>query len=97
MACFGVGGKGRGRGTSRSAAGAHVRAIEAWIDEPPHVHVEKGGATAKCWLDPVEIARIQGFNPNERRRILALVGDHRDQLLESWDEFFHQNPPSGRR
>lgn len=65
--------------------------------EPPHVHVEKGGATAKCWLDPVEIARIQGFNPNERRRILALVGDHRDPLLESWDEFFHQNPPGGRR
>ena len=29
--------------------------------EPPHVHVESGDATAKYWLEPVELARSRGF------------------------------------
>jgi hypothetical protein len=57
-------------------------------NEPPHVHVEKGDATAKFWLQPVELDRIQGFNPNERRRIVTIIEKRREQLLESWYEFF---------
>lgn len=24
--------------------------------EPPHIHVEAGGATVKFWLDPIDMA-----------------------------------------
>jgi hypothetical protein len=38
--------------------------------EPPHIHVETGDATAKYWLEPVElaVARIQseGIDPATR-------------------------------
>ncbi|MEO5493123.1 MAG: DUF4160 domain-containing protein [Sphingomonas sp.] len=30
-------------------------------NEPPHVHVDKGGATLKAWLDPVALARAAAF------------------------------------
>ena len=34
-------------------------------DEPPHVHVDRDAATAKVWLDPVELSRSRGFRPKE--------------------------------
>ncbi|ETI65373.1 hypothetical protein C100_02375 [Sphingobium sp. C100] len=30
-------------------------------DEPPHVHIDKGGASIKVWLDPVAMAGNTGF------------------------------------
>jgi hypothetical protein len=33
--------------------------------EPPHVHVRKGDAVAKCWLQPVRLEVSEGFNPSE--------------------------------
>lgn len=54
--------------------------------EPPHVHVEKEEGYGKLWLDPVEFARVRGFNPGEERRILEIVTDHRVELLEAWHE-----------
>ena len=35
-------------------------------NEPPHVHVDKGGASLKAWLEPVEPARNAGFRPSEK-------------------------------
>jgi len=29
--------------------------------EPPHVHVERNASVAKFWLDPVRLARSQGY------------------------------------
>jgi hypothetical protein len=34
-------------------------------DEPPHVHIESAERTAKFWLDPVELARSNGFRSQE--------------------------------
>lgn len=48
-------------------------------NEPPHVHVDRGGATAKVWLEPIRLARNIGFD---------LVSEHRSELLEAWHEFF---------
>ena len=31
------------------------------FDEPPHVHVDKGGHTAKFWLDPLQLGKNAGF------------------------------------
>lgn len=57
-------------------------------NEPPHVHVDRGEASAKVWLDPVALARNLGFRPNELTRILALIREHRTQLLEAWHGHF---------
>lgn len=67
------------------------------MNEPPHVHVTKGGGAAKLWLDPPELEEIYGFNVNERRAILRIVAEHQDQLLESWHDHFGQEPPRHQR
>lgn len=57
-------------------------------NEPPHVHVDKGDASAKVWLEPVALARNLGFRAHELNAILGLVRDHREDLLESWNGYF---------
>ena len=56
--------------------------------EPPHVHVDKSGASAKVWLDPVSLARNRGFRPRELNVIINLVRDHRSALVEAWNGYF---------
>lgn len=34
-------------------------------NEPPHVHLDKGGASAKVWLEPVALASNVGFPAHE--------------------------------
>jgi hypothetical protein len=58
-------------------------------NEPPHVHVERDDCEAKFWLDPVRLERSCGFPRKEINRIRELVDEHREQLLEGWNEFFH--------
>ena len=57
--------------------------------EPPHVHVERDDFEAKFWLDPIRLERSRGFARREINRIRELVEQHRNQLLESWHDFFH--------
>jgi Domain of unknown function (DUF4160) len=57
-------------------------------NEPPHVHVERDDYEAKFWLDPVLLERSKGFSRKEINRIRSLVELHREQLVESWNEFF---------
>jgi hypothetical protein len=57
-------------------------------DEPPHVHIDRDAATAKVWLDPLELARSRGFRPKEINAIMQIVAEHRRQLLEAWHDYF---------
>ncbi|RSU54596.1 DUF4160 domain-containing protein [Sphingomonas sp. S-NIH.Pt15_0812] len=57
-------------------------------NEPPHIHVDRGEATIKIWLDVVEVSRSRGFRAREINDILAMVEDHRSRLLEAWHEYF---------
>ena len=57
-------------------------------NEPPHVHVDRGGATIKVWLDSLEVARSRGFRAHEISGIVAMVDEHRTALLEAWNEYF---------
>jgi hypothetical protein len=41
--------------------------------EPPHVHVDARGCTAKFWLRSVALARNIGFTPQELAELLARV------------------------
>lgn len=57
-------------------------------NEPPHVHVDKGGASAKLWLEDIAIARNIGYKPRELTAVLALVREHRAMILEAWNGYF---------
>lgn len=59
-------------------------------EEPPHIHVERGGDTAKFWLEPIRLQRSQGFNSRELNELQNIVENHREELLESWDDFFDE-------
>jgi hypothetical protein len=54
--------------------------------EPPHVHVEKGGAEAKWWLIPIREDWSSGFNSSQRRRIRDILFEQLDRMLERWHE-----------
>lgn len=56
------------------------------INEPPHVHVDKQGNTAKYWLSPVELANSGGFKSRELRQIERLIDANLDSLLGKWFE-----------
>ncbi len=57
-------------------------------DEPPHIHVERGDCLAKFWLSSPRAASSAGFRPPELRRIGSIIVEHREELLESWNEYF---------
>ena len=52
--------------------------------EPPHIHVAKEDRAAKVWLDPVEVARNEGFRANELREIVGIVSENLASLNEAW-------------
>jgi hypothetical protein len=57
-------------------------------NEPPHVHIERGGSGAKIWLEQVIVARNDGFAAHELGDMVRLVRERRDQLLEAWHVHF---------
>jgi hypothetical protein len=56
--------------------------------EPPHIHVRADEDEAKFWLAPVQLTGNYGFNGRELSEVGRLVEQHRDALLEAWDEHF---------
>jgi len=58
--------------------------------EPPHIHVERDINIAKFWLKPVRLQSSGGFSSNEIRKILKLIEEYEDQILESWHEYFDE-------
>jgi Domain of unknown function (DUF4160) len=57
-------------------------------DEPPHIHIDKGGGTAKFWLLDVEVARSIGLSNREIAELSAKVREERDTFLEAWRGYF---------
>ena len=60
-------------------------------NEPPHIHVDRDDCTAKVWLTSTALARNIGFRGKELARIISIVQDNRDLLLEAWNEFFGES------
>ena len=56
--------------------------------EPPHVHIVKGRAGAKVWLDPLELDHSRGYNERELRALLRIVDENRTEWMRSWNDFF---------
>ena len=53
-------------------------------NEPPHVHVDARGCTAKFWLQPVSLARTVGFNAKELALLIRHVRSNAALYLEAW-------------
>jgi Domain of unknown function (DUF4160) len=65
------------------------RSNEGEPREPRHVHVRKGAATAKFWLEPeVLVASSNGFDARTLRELTAQVRDHKLLIERTWDEHF---------
>jgi Domain of unknown function (DUF4160) len=56
--------------------------------EPPHIHIDKDGHTAKFWLSPVLLARNIGYSPRDLRILEAKVVEERSRFMEAWYEYF---------
>lgn len=61
-------------------------------DEPPHVHVDRAGASAKVWLQSVALARSVGYKAPEMTAILGHVRLNQVEFLEAWNAFFPDVP-----
>ena len=57
-------------------------------DEPPHMHILRGGNDSKVWLSPVELEYAYGYNEREVSRILELTRANQARLLEVWYVYF---------
>lgn len=63
---------------------------EADLDEPPHVHVGKGGKKAKYWLTPIALARSRRFRDHELHEIERIVVKYQDDILRAWRKEQHK-------
>ncbi|MEM6261826.1 MAG: DUF4160 domain-containing protein [Bacteroidota bacterium] len=56
---------------------------------PIHVHVAKGGAEAKVHLEPtVVVIKNYGFTPREMKKIMKVIRENRNYLIQKWHETF---------
>jgi hypothetical protein len=56
---------------------------------PKHVHLEKGEATAKFNLFPVELVKSKRLKAYEINEIRKLVSENRQLFNDKWDEYFN--------
>ncbi len=71
------------------AQGFRVYFYSSEAREPPHVHVDRGGASAQVWLEPVALASNAGFPARELGDVVSLVRANRQMFLEAWNGFFY--------
>jgi hypothetical protein len=60
-------------------------------NEPPHIHVDKEGDSAKFWLEPVSLARNIGYSAKDLKRIQEIIVRNKSFLLEKWNGYFNQS------
>jgi len=57
-------------------------------NEPPHIHVDRDELSAKFWLKPVQLSRNLGFSSKELKKLLMIVTENQEFLLEKWYGYF---------
>ena len=56
------------------------------LGEPMHVHVTKGGAEAKVWMNPLALAWSRRYRDHEIRELLDIVAAQRAVIESAWNE-----------
>jgi Domain of unknown function (DUF4160) len=54
--------------------------------EPMHVHAQRENRVCKFWLEPVELAKNQGFSARELNQIRHMVESNLEAVREAWHE-----------
>lgn len=58
-------------------------------NEPAHIHVTKGNAAGKIWLEPeIDVVYLKGFTNSEERAIRKILGLHIEEFKVKWYEYF---------
>ena len=58
--------------------------------EPLHIHVRKGEAVAKLWLEPVpEVAESYKLSAHELRALLDVAMEKKDVIERYWNDYFN--------
>jgi len=57
--------------------------------EPCHIHVRKGEAIAKFWIEPdVSLASSYGISSKDLTSIKKIVVKNKNEIMEKWYDFF---------
>lgn len=56
--------------------------------EPPHIHIDKDGSSAKFWLEDISLARNIGFCAKELSKIRYIILENQKMFLEKWNGYF---------
>ena len=57
-------------------------------NEPVHIHVEQVERYAKFWLEPVQLAKSDGFRNSEISELRKIVQANKEFFKEKWNEYF---------
>lgn len=58
-------------------------------NESIHVHVTKGNANGKIWLEPlIRIKYMDGFSNAEQKDILEVINKYALDFKQKWNEYF---------
>jgi len=63
-------------------------------NERMHVHVQRERMICKFWIQPVALARNQGFTAKELNIIREIITRNRDKIMEAWYEHCGTNTGS---
>jgi hypothetical protein len=53
-------------------------------NEPPHIHIRKAGKEAKFWLNPIRLVYLGRFKQNDLRRMIEILEEKQEFILERW-------------
>ncbi len=57
--------------------------------EPLHIHVRRGDAVAKFWLEPLpEVAEVYGMSAHELSELMDVAVEHTEEIRRFWNEYF---------
>jgi hypothetical protein len=56
--------------------------------EPIHIHVRRGGATAKFWVAPVSLASSDGFDARSLRELERIIEARAALIERAWNDHF---------
>ena len=60
-------------------------------NEPIHVHISKGSANGKIWLEPtISIAYLFDFSSAEEKDMLDIVAKNAENFKKKWNEYFNK-------
>ncbi|MBF0611754.1 MAG: DUF4160 domain-containing protein [Magnetococcales bacterium] len=57
-------------------------------NEPPHLHVDKDGKSAKFWLLPLQLSWNMGYSAKELNEIHDLLLANQTLLWDGWHGYF---------